>query len=69
MVTLDYALKQMLAFMAMYGERYSSRVTDMRAGCRYRRALEALRPEDVETRKLLVRLIGLESPHLYTLFV
>ena len=69
MMSLDYALKQMLAFMAMYGERYPSRVTDMRAGCSYRRALEALTPGDAEPRKLLVSLIGLESPHLYTLFV
>jgi hypothetical protein len=69
MVNLDYALKQMLAFMTMYGERYPSRVTDMRAGCCHRRALEALTPDDVEPRKLLVGLIGLESPHLYTLFV
>jgi hypothetical protein len=69
MVSLDYALKQMLAFIAMHGERYPSKVTDMRAGCSYRRALGALTPEDVEPRKLLVGLIGLESPHLYTLFV
>jgi hypothetical protein len=69
MVNLDYALKQMLTFMAMHGERYPWRVTDMRAGCSYRRALEALTLEDTEPRKLLVGLIGLESPHLYTLFV
>jgi hypothetical protein len=69
MMSLDYALKQMFAFMVMYGERYPSRVIDMRAGCGYRRALEALAPEDVEPRKLLVSLIGLESPRLYTLFV
>jgi hypothetical protein len=69
MVSLDYAVKQMLAFVLTYGERYPSRVIDMRAGCGYRRALKALTPEDVELRELLVNLVGLESPHLYTLFV
>lgn len=34
----------------------------------YRRALEALTPEDVEPRKLLTGFIGLESPILYTVF-
>ena len=69
MLSLEYALKQIFAFMAMYGERYPSRVTDMRVGCGYRRAFEALTSEEVEPRKLLVSLIGLESPDLYTLFV
>lgn len=68
MISLKDALRQTRLFEAMYGDRYPSRLTDMQAGCSYRRALEALRPEDAEPRNLLTNFIGFESPILYTLF-
>jgi hypothetical protein len=64
------ALKQKVSYEEMYGERADPvKVTAMAAGVSYRRALEALEPDDDEQRKLLTGFIALESPHLYSLLI
>jgi hypothetical protein len=64
------ALKQKDRYEEMYGERADPvKVTAMKAGVSYRRALEALGPDDDEQRNLLTGFIALESPHLYSLLI
>ena len=64
------ALKQKDRYEKMYDVRADPvKVTAMKAGVSYRRALEALGPHNDEERKLLTGFMALESPHLYSLVI
>lgn len=72
---LHQAQEKRLQFEQMYSDgglhplsdKARNKLTKLQAGCQKRRELEALGPNDSEQRKMLLDLIALEDPHLWTL--
>lgn len=75
-VNLQQANEKREQFREMYTDRGAhefsdtaqDKLTKMNAGCAYRRALQALGPDETDRRTVLLDLIMLENPHLWTLF-
>ena len=75
-VNLQQAQEKRLQFEQMYSDggvgtlsdQAQDKLTKMKAGCLYRRELDALGQDEAERRKILLDFIALENPHLWTLF-
>jgi hypothetical protein len=75
-IDLQQADKLRLNFKHMYsdGDKHPlndqalAKLEKLNAGCLHRRELADLGPHETERRKLTLDLIGLEHPHLWTLF-
>jgi hypothetical protein len=65
MVSLATAVRRTVEYQACSAWDPSTLI-QMRAGCAHRRALEAMSADDGERRALVVRLIQLESPTLFS---
>jgi hypothetical protein len=75
-IDLQQAVNTRLNFEQVYSDggvrplsdQAQGKLTKFKAGCLYRRELAALGPDETERRKVLLDLIALEDPHLWTLF-